>query len=284
MAKDNKGKKAQPQYYLSRINTQVLNYNVYVMNRSEKMLYTLVLFVVGGIVGLIFYGGLFSKDGVATFATTISNIVVFALVGLLANKFFMPVVVESLRQKRIVKLRMQFCDFASSLTNSLGSGMNMHDSIVAVYNDLRSQYSDDAYIVLEVQELLNGMNNNIQIEEMLVDLGTRSGVPDIVNFGIVFETCYRTGGDIKSVVRRTTEIISEKTIIAGEIETTITSNKMQMTVMNILPIVIVFMMRIMSPQFAASFSSILGVVGLTIAIGVFIAAYNMGQKIMDIKG
>lgn len=279
-----KQKNNQPQYCTSRINTQVLNYNVYVMSKSEKLLYTLALIAIGGCVGLIFYGGLFSVDGVATLATTISNVVVFLLVGLLAKKFFMPVMVESLRQKRIKKLRTQFCDFAASLTNSLGSGMNMHDSLLAVYNDLQSQYSDDAYIVIEVQELLSGMNNNIQIEDMLKDLGKRSGVPDILNFGVVFETCYRTGGDIKSIVRRTTEIISEKNIIASEIETTITSNKTQMTVMNVLPIVIVLVMRVMSPQFASSFSSIIGVIGLTIAAGVFIWAYNMGRKIVDIKG
>ena len=284
MAKDNKGKKAQPQYYLSRINTQVLNYNVYVMNQTEKLLYTLVLFVIGGAVGLIFYGGLFSVNGVPTFATTISNIVVFVVVGLLANKFFMPILVESLRVKRIKKLRAQFCDFAASLTNSLGSGMNVRDSLLAVYNDLRSQYSDDAFIVIEVQEMINGMNNNFQIEEMLSDFGVRSGIPDIINFGIVFETCYRTGGDIKSIVRRTTEIISEKTIIAGEIETAITSNKTQMSVMNVLPIFIILMMRFMSPQFAQSFSTVLGVIGLTVAAVVFVFAYRMGQKIMDIKG
>lgn len=277
-------KNDQPQYFLSRINTTVLNYNVYIMRPSEKMLFSLGLLIIGGTVGLIFYGDLFRSNGVNTIATYISNVVVFMLVGILAIKWFLPVVTESLRQKRIKKLRSQFCDFASSLTNSLGSGMNMRDALVAVYEDLRSQYSDEAYIVLEVRELLDGMNNNIQIEKMLTDLGARSGVPDIMNFGVVFETCYRTGGDIKSIVRRTTEIISEKNIISSEIETTITSNKTQMSVMNVLPIVIVLIMRMMSPQFAASFGSIIGVIGLTIAAGVFVLAYNMGRKIVDIKG
>lgn len=277
-------KEKEPQYYLSRINTQVLNYNVYVMSASEKMLYTMILLIAGGAAGLIFYGGLFKENGVATFATMISNIVVFVLVGLLAVKFFMPIVNESLRAKRLKNLRFQFCDFATSLTNSLGSGMNMRDALIAVYSDLQTQYADGAHIVQEVQELLNGMNNNIPIEDMLGDFGRRSGLPDIVNFGIVFETCYRTGGDIKSIVRRTTEIISEKAIIAGEIETSITSNKTQMSVMNVLPIFIILMMRLISTEFAASFGTLIGIVALTVAAGIFIASYKMGQKIMDIKG
>lgn len=274
----------EPQYYLSRINTQVMNYNVYEMNSKEKSLYSILLMVAGGVVGLIFYGGLFKSNGVATIATYISNLVVFALIGLMAIKSFLPVIRDMLRTKRIKKLRTQFCDFATSLTNALSSGMNMRDALQATYNDLQTQYTDGAYIVQEVGEILNGMNNNIAVEDMMADFGLRSGLQDIVNFGVVFETCYRTGGDIKSIVRRTTEILSEKIMIASEIETAITSNKMQMTVMNILPFIIIVMMRVMSPQFAESFASIIGVVALTIAAGMFIGAYKMGQKIMDIRG
>ena len=280
MAKKNSG----PQYYVSKINTQVLNYDVYVMKKTEKFLYMLLLFIAGGAVGLIFYGGLFKEDGQATLMTTIINFVVFAIVGLLAIKYFLPTINESLKNKRTDKLKKQFCDFAAALTNALASGMNMTDSLNAVYLDLQSQYSDEAYIVEEVREIINGVNNNIPIETMLEDFGIRSGVPDILNFSTVFATCYRTGGDIKSVVRRTTEIISEKIMISSEIETAITSNKMQMNIMNVLPIVIVLMMRLMSQEFANSFGSIIGVVGLSITVALTIGAYKLGQKIMNIKG
>ncbi len=274
----------EPQYYTSKINTQVLNYNVYVMKASEKLLYMLLLFVAGGAVGLIFYGGLFKNEGVATLATNVSDLVVFAVVGMLAIKYFLPLVQKSLRKKRIDVLKKQFCDFASALTNALASGMNMLGSLQAVYGDLQAQYSDDAYIVKEVQEIINGVNNNIPVETMLEDFGIRSGVDDITNFGKVFATCYHSGGNIKSVVRRTTDIISEKIMISSEIETAITSNKMQMNIMNFLPLVIVFMMRLMSPAFAESFSTIVGVIGLTVSAALTIAAYKVGQKIMDIKG
>ena len=119
---------------------------------------------------------------------------------------------------------------------------------------------------------------------MIFDFGKRSGVHDIMNFSIVFSTCFRSGGNVKSVVRRTAEMISEKMIITSEIETTITSNKMQMNIMNVLPIFIVLMMRVMSSEFAESFSSAIGVLVLSIAAVMFLMAYRWGQKIMDIKG
>lgn len=277
-------KQQEPQYYLSEINTQVMNYKVYVMNPAEKLMYMAGLMVAGGCVGLVFYGGLFKADGVDTFMTLISNIVVFIGIGFLAIKAFLPMIEDSLQKKRAAVLKEQFVDFASALTNALGSGMNMNDSINAVYRDLKSQYPEDAYIVLEVKELVDGLNNNLSIEFLLEQFGIRSGEIDIMNFAQVFTICYRTGGDIKSVVRRTTEMISEKVMIASEIETAVTSNKMQMNIMNVLPIVIVLMMRVMSAEFANSFSTIVGVIGLTVSAGLTFAAYKMGQKIMDIKG
>lgn len=274
----------EKQYTISRINTKVINYGVYIMKSSEKLLYRLILLCAGGAVGLIYYGGLFKKNGVETTATTISNLVVFLLIGLFANKYFYKSIVSKLKKKRINTLKTQFCAFSSALANALTSGMNMHDALNAVYNDLLNQYSNEAYIVLEVNEIINGMNNNIAVEVMLEDFGTRSGIEDITNFAKVFATCYRNGGDIKSVVQRTTNIISEKVMISSEIETAITSNKMQMNIMNVLPIVILFMMRMMSKDFAASFATIIGVIGLTVSAGLTFAAYKMGQKIMDIKG
>lgn len=279
MAKQNK----EPQFVVSRINTQVMNYRVYVMEPGEKTLYLFLLFILGGAVGLIFYGGLFKRNGAATLVTLICNMIVFAVAGLLSIKSFLPAVTETLKKRRIDKLKKQFCDFASALTNALSSGMNMNDALLAVYNDLQAQYSEAAFIVQEVGEVIHGVNNNIPVETMLEDFGNRSGIPDVVNFATVFATCYRTGGDIKSIVRRTTDIISEKIMISSEIKTAMTSNKMQMNVMCVLPIVIVLLMRVMSREFAESFATIIGVIGLTISVGLTVGAYKLGKRITDIE-
>ena len=132
--------------------------------------------------------------------------------------------------------------------------------------------------------MIDGMQNSIPIVEMLVSLGERSEIEDIKNFGAVFEICYRAGGNMKDIVRRTNSIISEKIEISEEIETALTSNKSQFTAMMVIPVVLVLLLRLMSSSFAASFATAPGVIAITIAIGIFIGAYKIGQKIMDIKG
>lgn len=277
-------KELEPQYYVSPINNQVLNYHVYHMKPMEKLLFTLGLILVGGVVGLIFYGGLFKVDGEATFATFISNIVVFVVVGLIASKIFMPVLCDMLKKRRLNKLKMQFRDFLSALSNSLSGGMNVVDSLVNSYADMEMQFSANSYIAKEISEIINGINNNIPIEIMMADFGKRSGVDDISNFAIVFETAYRTGGNLKEIVRRTTDIISEKTMINAEIETKMTSNKMQMNAMLIIPVILMIMLKTMSAEFASSFASVIGVICVSVAVCLFFVAYKVGQKIMDIKG
>lgn len=274
----------EPQYYMSAINNPVLNYKVYIMKPLEKILFFLLTFVIGGLVGLIFYGGLFKAEGEATFATHVSNLVVFSVVGVLAVKMFMPTITAYLKNRRLNKLKQQFRDFLDSISNSLSGGMNMIDSLINAQGDLSSQYSNEAYIVREVNEMIAGIQNNIAIEAMLLDLGKRCGLADVENFSVVFSTAYRTGGNLKTIIRRTTDIISEKMIITSEIETKITSNKMQMQIMNVIPIFLVLMLRVSSSAFAESFASPIGIVCMTIGVAMFIASYKLGQKIMDIKG
>ena len=275
----------EPQYILSALNTQMLNYRTYVMNTQEKITTFLLAFCAGGIVGLIFYGGQFrDSDGTATTATMVCNIVLFVTIGIIATCVFIPIRKKQLLDKRRKELTQEFRSFLEALAVSLASGMNMADSLSSAYNDLKIEYSDTAYMVLEVKEMIDGIQNNIAIEDMMISLGERSQIDDIKNFGMVFSVAYRAGGNLKDIVRRTNSIIGEKIEIAEEIETTLSSNKSQFSAMMFIPVVMILLLRVMSSSFAASFATVAGVIAMTIAIGIFIIAYRLGQKIMDVKG
>ena len=282
MAKKNK--KVEPEYIPSALNTPMLNYRVYYMSKKEKLLNALALFGIGGAVGLCFYGGLFrDAEGNATGATSISNLVVFVLVGLLAIKIMMPIRVEQMRNKRKKELTHQFRSLLEALAISLSSGMNMMESLVSANADLRTQFSEDSYIVAETDEMIAGMQNNIAIEDILESLGERSEIGDIKNFAVVFRISYRAGGNMKEIVKRTNSLISERLEVSEEIETALSSNKTQFTAMMVIPVVMMLLLRLMSSSFAASFATIPGVIAITIAIGIVLLSYKLGQKIMNVK-
>lgn len=233
---------------------------------------------------MIFYGGHFTDaNGAATLATLISNAIIFLIIGLFAALFFMPVRTEQLRQKRIKLLVRQFRSFLETLAVSLASGMNVRDSLKSTADSLTGEFGEGADMVLEVKEMLNCMENNIPLEKALESLGTRSNQDDIQKFATAFLVSYKYGANLKDVVRRTNKILGDKMEIEAEIETTLSSNRMQFNAMLAVPLVIVFLMRTMSTSFSAGFSSVPGTIAMTVALGIFFVAYRLGIKIMKVN-
>ena len=278
-----KEKFQEPEFINSPLNNPMPNYAVYIMGKTENIIVKVILFIAGGLVALIFYGNLFMVDGVATLATYISNAVVFIILGLFTIKFLVPMYKKRCLEKRKNALKQQFCDMLESLAASFSSGSNVQMAFESAVEDLKMQYSPKDYIVREMEEVINGMKQNINVEVMLENFGKRSGNEDIVSFADVFSVCYRKGGNMNSVIHRAHSVISEKMAVADEIETKLTSNKMQHNVMSVMPIAVVAMLRFTNESFAANFATPVGVIVNTNAIGVFVGAYIFGNKIVDVK-
>lgn len=283
-SKDKNGVVQEPQYYVNQINIEVLNYKVYYMSATEKLLYMILAFIVGAVVGYLFYGGI-GKDqyGQATAITYILNITIPCIVGAVAAKMFIPIRTQQIIDKRRKALNSQFRDMLEGLSTAIGSGKNVVDSFIAVNDDLRVQYGEDAYILKELAVIISGIENNIAIEDLLEDFGKRSGIKDILSFSSVFRTCYRKGGNIKDVIRNTTTILSDKMEIREELETIVSSSKMEQSIMIFMPVLLIALIKMMSPEFASNFVSGTGLISTTLAIIIFIVAYFVGKKILDIK-
>jgi tight adherence protein B len=264
------------------LNKLMPNYGVYAMPAAEKALVSIVSFAIGGLVGQVFYGGLF-KDGYgeATIATTISNTVFFVLAGLVSVKLLVRMYKKNRFEKQQDKLKRQFLALLDSLTTSLASGSNVQKSFESAYVDLQMQYSENDFIVRETKQILDGVAQNVGIDVMLQDFGERSGNENIINFAEVFNTCHSKGGNMQTVIIRTHDSIREKIAIYDEIQTKLTSNKMQLNIMSLMPIAIVALLRLTNPSFAEAFATGIGVIANTVAIAIFVGAYRFGAKVVS---
>lgn len=274
-----------PEYGLSKVtNIRTMNYAVYHFKKWETVVYFLIAFIAGAFVGYLFYGNL-GKDeyGEATIITYILNALIPTVVGVFAGKMFLPIRQKQIIEKRRKNLRDQFRNMLEGLVTSLGAGNNVPDSFAAVYEDLKIQYDSDAYIVKELEIILEGIRHNVPVEDIIMDFGDRSGIDDIKTFANVFNISYRKGGNIKDVIRNTHSIISEKIEIAEDIETTVTSGKMDQKIMLVMPIALISIIKFMSPEFAANFATPAGIASITIAVVCFVGAYFLGKSMLDIK-
>lgn len=284
-ARAKKEKKIQePQYYTSATNLPTYNYRVYEMKKVEEVLYFLLAFAVGAAVGYLFYGGIGKNEfGQPTTLTWILNITIPTIVGLVAGRMFVPIRRDAIIAKRKKELGHQFRDMLDSLTTSLGTGKNVTDSFISVYDDLRIQYDSDAFIIKELEVIISGIQNNIALEDLLEDFGKRSDNDDILSFATVFKISYRKGGNIKDVIRNTHSILSEKMEISEDIETLVTANKTEQNIMIAMPILLIGIIKMMSPEFAANFTTPSGIISTTLAIIVFVVAYFIGKAVLNIS-
>lgn len=283
-SKKKSAKQREPQYFSSATNIQTLNYNVYYMSTAEKILYSVLAFAVGALVGYLFYGGIgVDKYGDPTTLTYVLNTIVMLAVGITAAVIFLPIRTRQLCAARKKVLKVQFRDMLEAISTSLNAGKNVPDSFLTVYSDLKNQYEEDAFILKELHVINTGLANGFTIEELLADFGKRSGCEDIVDFASVFEICYRKGGNIQETIRSTYDILSDKMTITEEIETVVTGSKSEQNMLLFLPVLLIGLIKFGSAEFAANFVTSTGLVATTIALVLFVVSYFVSRVVLNIK-
>lgn len=242
------------------------DYNVYHETKKERLTWFIIGMIVGGVVLYVFY----------------ESIIVSILMGVVCGFAFIPIRRIMVINKRKQKLNLQFRGLLEVLSTSIGAGKNMYDSFSDASAELAVQFSDDADIVNETKLISIGLDNNIQIENLLLNFAERSGLEDVRNFANVFATCYKKGGNIKDVVKNTASIIGDKIEIQMELETMVAGQKNEQNIMLVMPVIFIILMKSMGGDLI-DLKSPTGILSVSIALVIFVAAYFISKKILNIK-
>ena len=186
------------------------------------------------------------------------------------------------KEKRQRDLLIEFRDLLEALTTSYSSGKNTMEAFAESYQDLLSLYGEKSDIVNETRIIIAGMTNNIIIEDLLKDFADRCGLDDVASFAATFESGLRQGGDIKQVVWDSRKIINDKIEIEMEIKTMLTEKENELNIMMVMPIIIMIALSGIGSMSAVANTTFTVIVKI-VAIGLFLAAYMMGRKIVNIR-
>lgn len=240
------------------------DYHVYHMKKTDYAAAYAVGFLAAAVVLYVFF-----------------NSMIVSVVGGIVCAKFMPKYYQDFKQKRQLReLRTQFKDLLESLTASYSAGLNTVDAFAGAAKDMLSIYGEGADIVQEVNLICEGLRNNLNIEALLLDFANRSGLEDIMSFANVFEVCNRQGSDLKRIVSDTREIINDKIEIEMEIETMLSGNKNELNVMMVMPLIMMIMLKSLGTVNENTPGNVLIKI---ICIVIFILAYILGRKLIDIK-
>lgn len=252
-----------------QIETHLVNYSVYRLSAKEYITNAVIAVLFLGFLGYLFYEN-----------WIVAGIV--AVIGLLfpfARK-------KSLLEQRKEKLNLQFKEAISSLSSSLAAGRSIENSFKEVVADLYLLYPDpNTYIIREFEIINRRVENGETIEKAIQDFSVRSDIEDILNFANVFITCKRTGGNLVEVIRRTSDIISEKVDIQQEVSVMLAQKKFESRIMSLAPIGMIVLLKYSAGDYLAPMYrwEDKGPVIMTICLGILGFSYWLGQRIMNIK-
>lgn len=177
-------------------------------------------------------------------------------------------------------LTIQFKDMLDSLNSSVSAGNVMQRAFVDAQTDMEFQYGADSFIVKELKTINNGVVNGKVIEDLVADFGERSHNEDVTNFANVFKIAQRRGGNMRSIITETKNIITDKIEIEQEIHSVVNGTKNELNIMMLMPLLIVPMMSSFAQE---GDNQVINIAVKLAGIVIFVVAYIIGRKITDIK-
>ena len=189
---------------------------------------------------------------------------------------------KRLRTERQQKLQYHFRDLLSSLHTAMTAGYSLENGIRSAGQDLEKLYGPADDLVREMKEMLLQMSYQQPAEQLFRDLGERSGVEEIRNFGEILTIAKRTGGSMDRVLGSTWHNLCEKIDTAREIDAMTAAKRYEQKLMCLMPAGIVVYLKLSFPGFLDSmYGNAAGAAVMTGCLAVYLAAFFLGRRITD---
>lgn len=184
-------------------------------------------------------------------------------------------------EKERKALSEQFRECILAVSSSLQAGYSVENAFLESQQDMELMYGKDSLICSELICIRRGLNINLSLEELLMDLARRSGCEDIEEFAKVFALAKRNGGNMAEIIRNTAGRIGKKIELQGEIEMQLSGRKMELTIMKIIPFGILLYVSFGNPgYFDSLYHNLSGVLIMTICLVIYLVAVVMGETVM----
>lgn len=188
------------------------------------------------------------------------------------------------QKRQMLVFNKQFLDALTGITSALSVGYSLENSMSEALKELRCVYSEEDLIVKEFQKIVQQVQLNRAVEQVFYDFAIRSGIEDILNFAWILYTVKRTGGDLLKVARATSQNIRDKIEVSQEIQTVVTSKRLESNIMNLVPAGIIAYLKVGCKGFLDPlYHNRAGVFVMTAVLVGYFVAYIVSCKLVQIK-
>ena len=122
---------------------------------------------------------------------------------------------------------------------------------------------------------------NRTIEELMEELGRKSGVEQIGEFAQVFSIAKRSGGNVAGVIETTAQVIHRQIEAREEARTILSARRMEQRIMSLMPFCIVFYVKLGNPgYFDSLYHNLKGILVMSLCMGVYMVAWSLSERIL----
>lgn len=188
------------------------------------------------------------------------------------------------QERRRQKLCSQFKDGLLSLAASLRAGHSAENAFRDAAGELAFLYGTDETITREFRRVVTRTEMNVPLEEAVLEMAERCGLPDIQNFSEVFSAARRSGGELGRIILDTVQIIAGRLEVREEIDTMLRGRQYEQKIMSVVPLFLLFYMDVTSPGFfTVLYGTGLGRGIMTGCLAVYMTAVLLAEKIACIQ-
>ena len=189
-----------------------------------------------------------------------------------------------LQQDRRRAVGMQFKYAIRSVAASQRAGYSVENAFLEARGDMASLYGKDSLICKELDVIGKGIQNARTLEDMLQAFAQRTKHPDIMEFADIFRVAKRGGGNLTQVIADTVKIISDKAEAERQIGVILAAKRTESRLMEAVPLLIILYIGFTNAGFFEPlYHNLMGIVIMTVALGLYIAAYLMIESIVEIE-
>lgn len=188
-------------------------------------------------------------------------------------------------QKRLESLRKEFKSFMASMASALNAGYALENTFMVIREDLLMENSGrETSLSMECLQMQRKMEMKQPIEQLMLDLGERSGLQEIREFAQVIVIAKRSGGNMIQIIRDTTNQMDQCMQVEQEIGIMISAKKMEQTIMLCVPFGMILYLRMSNPGYLdCMYSSLFGRLAMLVCLIGIWCSYIWARKIIDIS-
>lgn len=180
------------------------------------------------------------------------------------------------------KMRDEFKNVIIKVSGNLNAGYSLENAFIQASKDTEKETS--GYMGVELKKLVAGLTYNKRIEDMLMEIGTRSEIDEIKEFAGLIVIAKSYGGNIINLIRQTAGNLSERQSVALEINTLTAAKRLEGNIMVMMPFVIIVFMRFTNEGYMdVLYETLLGRVIMTVCLVLVIFSWVIINKIMKIN-